>query len=176
MTSRLAPIPRPEPGSKPDSEARAIAWGPGRRILAGLFGALAAVVVGSGSATAASGGSASAAGAQTWQIAPAGPCAHIDTASLCSRGECGDGDAAVRSRFDAADVASVGPGAGRGRAAPPEPIAFNGPGPCADPSAPCGQTPVGRVPSSLPPVGPPIGVIEQPTNPGTLPGGLPGLP
>jgi hypothetical protein len=169
MASRLAATRGPA--------ALTVAWGPGAaRILSGVFGAFAAVVLASGSATATSGNPASDAGAQAWRIAPAGPCARIDTTHPCSGGQCGDGDAAVRSRFDAADVASGDSGPGNGRAAPPEPIAFRGPGPCADPSTPCGQTPLGRIPSSQPPVGPPIGVVEQPANPGTLPGGLPGLP
>lgn len=174
MTGRRAP----EPGLL----APAIASGPGsgaRRSRSELLGALAAValiVLASGSASAASGSSPAADGAQAWRIAPAGPCARLDTTQPCSGGPCGSSDAAVRSRFDAADVASAGPGSRSEGAAPPEPIAFQGPGPCADPSTPCGQSPLGRVSSSQPPVGPPTGVIEQPVNPGTLPGGLPGLP
>jgi len=157
----------------------AIPFGPRpRRFVSGFVAALTAFLLSSGQAAAASESSPSPAGAKTWRIAPAGPCARIDTPHPCSGGQCSSGDAAVRSRFDAADVASIGPGRQRGGAAPPEPIAFPGPGPCADPSTPCGQAAVGRVSSSQPssPGPPPIGVIEQPATPGTLPGGLPGLP
>ncbi len=172
MTARVRSISGPRV-SRRKAPGRFPGRGFGRiRTVLALAGSLALLVLASGSAF---GSPTSAAGTKTWQIAPAGPCARLDTQPVCSAGQC-TGEAAVRSRFDPADVAGIGPGSGSG-AAPPEPIAFQGPGPCADPSTPCGKTLLGRSPSGLPTVGPPpTGVIEQPATPGTLPGGLPGLP
>ncbi len=148
-----------------------------RRLAIGLAGAVAAVLMAPGTAAIAAPAGDSSTETNTWQVAPAGACARADARDPCSEGQCSSDRAPVRSRFDAADVASVGLERERGGAAPPEPIAFGGPGPCADPSTPCGQTPVGRVASGgSSPGPPPTGVIEQPGTPGTLPGTLPGLP
>lgn len=178
MISQLASTPGPLASATASAIASARTSGAGpRRLAMGLAGAVAAVLLGSGAVTAAAPEGDSATGTKTWRVAPAGACARIDTSDPCSGGPCSSGEAAVRSRFDAADVASIGPGRERGGAAPPEPIAFAGPGPCADPSTPCGQSPVGRVASGgASPGPPPTGVIEQPGTPGTLPGSLPGLP
>lgn len=134
---------------------------------------LAGSLVLAGSVPVASAAAESGTRPQTWQVAPAGPCARVDTSHPCSGGQCAGGETSARSRFDATDVAS-GVLDGGGVFAPPEPLAFRGPGPCADPSTPCGDAQSFRSPSSATPGGP--GVIEQPVTPGTLPGTLPGLP
>lgn len=113
---------------------------------------------------------ASEARGQVWQVAPAGPCARLDAVRPCLGGPC-TGGTAVRSRFDAADVSGpAGLEPAQGETPPPRPIGFPGPGPCADPSSPCGSHQPLGIPSRSPPGGPGGGVIEQPATPGTLPG------
>lgn len=119
-------------------------------------------------ATAVAASGAPASGPPAWPIAPAGACARIEPVRPCLGSAC-RGTTSVRSRFDATDVASAGPDRDGGPAPPPSPIRFRGPGPCGDPSSPCGQSQPSQIPDP-PPVGPPTGVIEQPTTPGSLPG------
>jgi hypothetical protein len=101
-----------------------------------------------------------------WRVAPAGPCAEPVALQACPGGRCGTVGTPVRGRFDPVDVAADQTGGGGG--VPPPLEEFSGPGSCADPSTPCGDTDPTEVagqPPSQPP--PPSG------GPATPPKGVP---